>query len=150
MKRLSSLIIAIVMMLSLGVSAFAAGDDGAEIDIRKSVAPDNYNYSTSINSDIAVMAEPEITTESKFIREIGGEKFDIRRNVAPDNYINYQLRSGTNSDEAAEVGSESTKQKELSLDSPLFSFKILLAPALTVRSSSAAIFFSHYITSPRK
>ncbi len=130
MRKFSSLILAIVMMLSLGLSAFSADKavvaepesakesnfvreiDGKKFDIRRNIAPDNYIHSRSINSDKAVVEEPESAKDSNFIREIDGKKFDIRRSVAPDNYINPQLHNSTNSDQAAEATSKSTIQKQ--------------------------------------
>lgn len=123
MKKFSSWILSIVLMLSLGVTSFAAGNDGAEIDIRKSVAPNNYNYSRSINSDGAAVAVPEATVESEFVHKIDGKEFDIRRNVAPDNY---QVRKSIESDkatdqavnQAAVADSKTTKDKSLLASMP--------------------------------
>jgi len=123
MKKFSSWILAIVLMLSLGVTAFAAGTDGAEIDIRKNVAPDNFSYSRSITSDGAAVVEPEVTANSEFIHKINGKEFDIRRNVAPDNY---QARKSMGLDKAADqaVGqataadTKTTKYKSLLASMP--------------------------------
>lgn len=123
MKKFSSWILAIVLMLSLGVTAFAAGTDGAEIDIRKNVAPDNFSYSRSITSDGAAVVESEVTTNSEFIHKINGKEFDIRRNVAPDNY---QARKSIGLDKAADqaagqataADTKTTKYKSLLASMP--------------------------------
>ena len=48
MKKILSFILVTVMLLALGTSAFAAENFGEGFDIRKSVAPDNFNYSRSV------------------------------------------------------------------------------------------------------
>lgn len=124
MKKFSSWILAIVLMLSLGVTAFAAGTDGAEIDIRKNVAPDNFNYSRSITSDGAAVVEPEVTDNSEFIHKINGKEFDIRRNVAPDNY---QARKSIGLDKAADQAADQAVGQATAADTKTTKYKSLLA-----------------------
>lgn len=109
MKKILSFILVTVMLLALGTSAFAAENFGEGFDIRKSVAPDNFNYSRSVKLDEAVVAEPESTTEGDFIRIINGVEVDIRKNVAPDNFNNSR---SIRSDEAAPTDSKNTLLKD--------------------------------------
>lgn len=108
MKKFSSWILAITLMLSLGVTVFANGNEGNEFNISKNVAPGNYNSIRSINA----LAESEIAKASDFIYKVDGKQFDIRKNVAPDHL---QFRKSIDSDQAVDhfsmEQSKTTKDK---------------------------------------
>lgn len=80
-EKISSWILAITLMLSLGVTVFANGNEGKEFDIRKNVAPDHLQFRKIIDSDQAVdhfsMAESK-TTKGKislFSMSTGGGEY---------------------------------------------------------------------------